>query len=284
MVRKVQDASVTVKVRGTGRVKVTVDVRSAPRPRREGMKFGQGNSKLDEGITTFSLPAGWFCPFADQCRSRADRATGKITDGPNTTFRCFSASGEVRGSVRDARWHNADLLRGLSLEELVQLILDSLSPFAGYVRLHVSGDFFSQDYFDAWLEVARRRPRTLFYGYTKSLPYWVRRLAEIPENMVLTASYGGTHDHLIEQERLRSARVVFSEHEAAALGLEIDHDDSHAMQPGPSFALLIHGAQPAGSEAAKAITALRAQGEYGYGERADEIRRERGRMPLALVG
>ncbi len=284
MVRKVSNTSVTVKVRGTGKVRVTVDVRPTPRHRRQGLKFGQGNSKLDEGITTFSLPAGWFCPFADQCRSRADRQTGKITDGPNTTFRCFSASGEVRKSVREARWHNAELLRGLTKDEMVQLILDSLSPFAGYVRLHVSGDFFSQDYLDAWLEVARRRPRTLFYGYTKSLPFWVRRLDEIPDNVVLTASYGGTHDHLIAEHGLRSARVVFSEAEAAALGLELDHDDSHAMQQaGPSFGLLIHGAQPAGSEAQKAVSTLRAQGEFGYGERADEIRRERGRTPLALI-
>ena len=34
--------------------------------------------------------------------------------------------------------------------------------------------------------------------------------------------------------------------------LEIDDDDSHAMEHGPSFALLIHGTQPAGTKAARA--------------------------------
>jgi hypothetical protein len=166
---------------------------------------------------------------------------------------------------------------------MVQLILDSLSPFAGFVRIHVSGDFFSQDYFDAWVEVARCRPETLFYAYTKALPFWVRRKNELPDNFILTASYGGTHDHLIEAYGLRSAKVVFSEEEAASLGLEIDHDDSHAMRPGPSFALLIHGVQPAGTPAAKAVAQLRAQGEYGYGSKAEAARIRNGRLPLKLV-
>jgi len=104
----------------------------------------------------------------------------------------------------------------------------------------------------------------------------------IPDNLVLTASYGGTHDELIDRHGLRSAIVVFSREEAAALGLEIDHDDSHAMQAGPSFALLIHGTQPQGTTAAKALSALRAQGEYGYGTKADQIRTSR-RLPLSLL-
>jgi hypothetical protein len=166
---------------------------------------------------------------------------------------------------------------------MVQLVLDSLPPSAGVVRIHVSGDFYSQTYFDAWLEVARRRPDTLFYAYTKSLPYWVRRKDELPNNLVLTASYGGTHDHLIEKHNLRYAKVVLSEAEAAPLGLELDHDDSHAMKQGPSFALLIHGSQPAGTEASKAISALRKQGEFGYGEKADAIRAQHGRLSLPLI-
>ena len=50
---------------------------------------------------------------------------------------------------------------------MTHLILESLTPFAGYVRLHDSGDFFNADYFGAWLDAVRQRPRTLFYAYTK---------------------------------------------------------------------------------------------------------------------
>jgi len=106
----------------------------------------------------------------------------------------------------------------------------------------------------------------LFYAYTKSLRYWLS-VREFPEiwNFVLTASYGGTHDHLIDEFNLRSAKVVFSEAEAAELGLPIDHDDTHAAKPtlrDDSFALLLHGTQPKGTDAATALKALKGVGSY----------------------
>jgi hypothetical protein len=130
------------------------------------------------------------------------------------------------------------------------------------VRIHVGGDFFSQAYFDAWLANARKSPETIFYAYTKSLPYWVSRLDDIPSNFILTASRGGRKDEMIQEYGLREAVVVFSVEEAEKLGLEIDHDDSHAYTNGPSFALLIHGTQPKGSKAASAKNALKGLGSY----------------------
>ena len=246
------------------------------------LKFGRGNSKLDEAIFTFSLPAGHSCPFALECFAKADRETGKLTERKTTRFRCFAASEEnFRREVRRSRWHNLSLLRrARTTEKMADLIDRSMSPFAGIVRVHVSGDYYSQAYFDSWLEVANRRPRALFYGYTKALPFWLARRDEVPVNFVLTASYGGKFDHLIAEHGLRSARVVFSEEEAADLGLEIDHDDSHAMKPGRSFALLLHGPQPKGSIAAKRLWALRQQGHFGYGKRAKKLREQY----LATVG
>ncbi len=248
------------------------------------LKFGNGNAKLDQAIFTFSLPATHSCPGARECKVRADRHTGKIKGGPDTQFWCYATMMEMRHrTVRNARWHNFDLVRGKAKSKVIDTILCSLTPFAGYVRVHDSGDFFSQTYFDAWMEVARQRRRTLFYAYTKSLVYWVARVGTVPDNFVLTASWGGTHDHLIDEYDLRSARMVLNKEEAERLGLEIDHDDSHAMMnPGPDFALLIHGPQPAGTPASKAVAALRAQGEYGYGKRADAIREQK-RTPLTVA-
>ncbi len=237
-------------------------------PKRKLLRFGRGNAKLDDAIFTFSLPAGYSCPSARLCLSRAGRKNGRINDGLQTQFRCYAATMEIRQSVRRSRWHNFGLLQACnSAEEMTALILASISRFAGYIRIHCSGDFFSQDYFDAWLAAAAARPSTLFYTYTKSLPFWVARLGCIPDNFVLTASKGGQQDDLIESHGLRYALVVYSEAEAKALGLPIDHNDSHAMQPGGNFALLIHGTQPAGTEAAKAVAALRSQGWYGYGKK-----------------
>ena len=128
--------------------------------------------------------------------------------------------------------------------KMVDIINQSLPTNAGIVRIHVAGDFFSQQYMEAWYTVALLNPKILFYAYTKSLRYWLN-IREFPvlHNFVLTASYGGTHDHLIDEFNLRSTKVVFSEAEAEELGLAIDHDDSHAAKPSlrdNSFALLIH--------------------------------------------
>lgn len=229
------------------------------------LKFSFSNSKLAKGIATFSLPSGWSCPFAGDCLSKANRETGKVTDGKDCKFRCFSASQEaVYKNVRLARWHNFDLLKGKTVEGMVNLIQEAL-PMVRMVRIHVGGDFFSQNYFDAWLAVANRNPNTIFYAYTKSVKYWIARRAVIPSNFILTASRGTKDDALIDKYNLRCAEVVFSEQEAIDKGLEIDHDDSHAYTNGPSFALLIHGTQPAGSEAGKAKAKLKGKGSYGKG-------------------
>lgn len=249
-------------------------------PETADLKFNARNRKLDD-IITFSLPAGHSCPFAKDCRSCATRKAvtnhGKvgngfgIQDGPHTQFRCFTAIDEVlRPHVRLARWWNfLTLLAAIKKGEAatVALIERNLPPvrWGRPTRPHVAGDFFSQIYFDAWLEVARRHPTRLFYAYTKALPFWVRRLGQIPANFKLTASRGGTHDHLIEQYGLRCCVVVKSEAEAAALGLPVDHDDSHAYGDGGNFALVVHGQQPAGSVWAKAWAMLKKVGKGGYG-------------------
>lgn len=224
-------------------------------------------------VYSFDLLSGFSCPHAHDCLSKAIvDASGKrsIQDGPATQFRCFSASQEVvYTNVYKQRKHNFDTLRACKdSASMFRMLAESLPKNAGVIRIHVAGDFFKQDYFDAWLSVALCKPDTLFYAYTKSLPYWVARMDQIPANFVLTASRGGRRDDLIDAKKLRSVKVVFSESEAAAAGLEIDHTDEHAANPATranDFALLIHGVQPAKSAAALAIKALKLNGvQFSY--------------------
>lgn len=243
------------------------------------LKFNRGNAKLGRDIWTFSLPAGYACPGALECLSKANRETGKIKDGEATKFRCFAASDEAQyKNTREQRWHNFELLKGKSTAEMSELIQASLPRAAGIIRVHVSGDFFNQFYFDAWMHVARCQPLRTFYAYTKSLPFWVRRIGDIPANFMLNASRGGIHDELIEKHDLKYAEVVFSHEEADTKGLRIDHDDSHAYKSGKPFALLIHGTQPAGSMAAKSLSALRKIGWTGYSKKTAKA------VALAVIG
>lgn len=231
------------------------------------LKFGKGNSKLRNGEFTFSLPAGHTCPTAKYCLSKALRDTGKIHDGPHTQFRCFAASSEMRPNVRNAVWHNFDLLKEkhtrTRMANLIELSLSKLPKTAKVVRVHVGGDYFNEAYFLAWRDAAKKFPHIQFYSYTKRIDLLIKH-GQVDQNFRCVASYGGKYDNLIDKNNLISAKVVYSEQEAKDLGLEIDHDDSLAVSCRKSFALLIHGVQPKGSEASKAVSALRQTGWSGY--------------------
>ena len=243
------------------------------------MKFSKANAKIEalskvpelakylEGkrkVYSFDLLSGYSCPFADKCLSKATMIDGKrkIKDGPNTEFRCFSASQEVQyTNTYNSRKANFDALRGMDhSDQMANAIQSAMPKNTGIVRIHVAGDFFNMKYFLAWIKVARQNPDKLFYAYTKSLMFWIKQIDMIPNNLVLTASRGGRLDNLIDEYNLREAVVVFSEKEAEEKNLIIDHDDSHAARPSlkdDSFALLIHGTQPKGSEAANALKILK---------------------------
>lgn len=229
--------------------------------------FGLGNSKLSSNIATFSLPAGHSCPFANECLSKSNRFTGKITDGPHCRFRCFDASQEcIFPSIRLARWQNFEMLQESdTIDRIGDLINRSLPRNIDIVRPGISGDYYNEKYFLAWVNVALNNPKKTFYGYTKAIPYLIKYKKEIPKNFRLIASFGGTHDHLILKHNLKFSKVVFSEQEAQDLNLPLDHDDSYALTGNKSFALLLHGTQPAGSEAAKAWQYIRVHGQSGYG-------------------
>ena len=251
------------------------------------LKFSKGNAKLSKRLI-FNLPAGHTCPNAGVCRTMADPDTGKIQDAPRTDnalgneFRCFAAMAETRPAVRAARWHNFNAIKDTIFEaqhDPVQAVTDTIAlaiwgmqsvdnPYK-LCRIHESGDFFSFTYFLAWLQVAREHREITFYAYTKQLAYWLiaYQSGEIPDNFYLTASMGGDEDYLLDQHPdvfRRVAVVVYTEEEAAQLGFEIDHDDSHCFGDEP-FALLVHNNQRKGSDAAKALAARRRQGSWtGY--------------------
>lgn len=249
------------------------------------IKFSAANTKLKKlykvaalakwldgkkKIYSFDLLSGWACPQADKCMSRAILVDGKrrIQDGPNTEFRCFSASQEVvYTNVYNLRKGNFDAIRAIvsdnrlseveKINAIARLIQANLPKNAGIIRIHVAGDFFNGIYFAAWLRVIADNPNVLFYAYTKALNHWIDRIDTIGQlsNLVLTASRGGRLDSKIDEFKLREAIVLQDENEAADFNLEVDNDDSHACIPeqrNKSFALIIHGTQPAKPKVKKA--------------------------------
>jgi len=201
--------------------------------------FTTGNTYLfAPDAWTWNLPSGFTCPAATACLTYADERTGAITNGPQQTFKCYSAVTERFPGVRKRCWANFRAVQKKDADEVFKTLQKIWPARAQFVRIHAGGDFFSQDYFDGWLQVCRAHPSVRFWAFTKSLTYWLARLDDIPANLNLQASYGGRHDALIEQHGLKYALVVYSAAEAAERGLAFDTDDLMAAYGSESFALL----------------------------------------------
>ena len=215
-------------------------------------------------IYSLDLISGHSCPGAHKCLSKVVILDGKrrIQDGKDCEFRCFAASQEVLfPALYDLRMHNFNTLRKLrSVKQCVTMIESSMPANLGIMRYHAGGGFFNRYYFQAAIQVAKNHPDRLFYAYVKNLPLlegvdWVDSASGVLlPNFLITASRGGRYDRLIEPLNMREAVVI---KRVADATMEIDDNDSHAATPGGSFNLLIHGTQPRGTDAAKAVAEQR---------------------------
>tara|TARA_R110002020_G_scaffold113236_1_gene260235 strand:- start:9292 stop:11391 length:2100 start_codon:yes stop_codon:yes gene_type:complete len=256
--------------------------------------FSKKNAKLEWPY--FSLPAGYTCPFATFCKNFPAKWEGPIKGGkfkkpaswdknvkpgPQAEIMCYAAraQGQYPGANVQA-FKNLDLLKRMKTKEkMANLIIKSMEYHGlantDILRIHEAGDFFSQDYLDAWIEVAKRMPQTLFYAYTVSLPYYMARKNSLPKNFKVIASMDKHNEKFIMDNGLRYSRVVGTEEEARALGLPIDVDDSIAWGSDDNFALVIHGSQPKGSEAAETLKQNRQSGLYDKIKQAKQTNQQK---------
>lgn len=72
-------------------------------------------------------------------------------------------------NVKTAWDRNLKLVRDDLTTFKVSIVNQLLKTKEKVVRIHASGDFISQDYIDAWREIAEAFPEIKFYAYTKSL-------------------------------------------------------------------------------------------------------------------
>jgi hypothetical protein len=114
----------------------------------------QGNLKLANNIKTFNLPAGKSCPNMKDCYKT-----------------CYAKKAErIYPSARISRERNFRLAKE-NTKILKQRILKHLEK-GDVIRIHESGDFFSQEYLDMWYEIAKERPDVMFYTYSKTEHLW----------------------------------------------------------------------------------------------------------------
>lgn len=238
------------------------------------LHLSPSNTKLDWPY--LSLPAGYTCPMATVCKSYAAKQGNKFSDGSSIKagkereFMCYAARQQAQYSPTAGKnaFSNLSLLSEMNksggIDGMAKLIIDSII-YHGFdktkvFRIHEGGDFFSSDYMKAWIKVANHFSNIIFYTHTTSLNFWLANKSSIPKNMKLIASLDKNNQNIISENNLRYAKVVYSVEEARELNLKIDYDDTIAAFGNESFALLIHGQQPAGSDASKAVQNIKKTG------------------------
>lgn len=238
------------------------------------LTFGKGNQKLQHTalhlgmkkshVVTFSLPAGHTCPAASLCHSRVImNEDGKRQRVDFGEFVCYATKAEaLYTNVYDSRHNNWQMLQDCkSVEEMSELLQNSLPRTAKLVRIHDSGDFFNRRYFEAWVKVAQNNPEIRFFAYTKMLPYAVKANEMNLNNFFVQYSYGGimdskrdseynaiptcyvitTNDWILSDDRRlatnkkdgRIVKVVCDGHNAG-------HEDYLAIVARESFGIIVH--------------------------------------------
>jgi hypothetical protein len=98
------------------------------------------------------------------------------------------------------------------------------------VRIHDSGDFYSDQYLDKWLKVMQERPDMHFYAYTKC----VKRLKsrEVPKNFTVIYSLGGLEDYLVDCTKDRHSKIFDTLDQLLDAGyIDASKDDTIAYNP-----------------------------------------------------
>jgi hypothetical protein len=189
------------------------------------------NSELRrEGIWNWSLPA-WAGRMAD------GRTYNTCPEAQACVPLCYARTGTYRfRNVLAAHERNLALVlddlegwEGQMIEELKH------RRYRGaHVRVHDSGDFFSDDYTAAWLRIMCATPGVTFYAYTKSVSRF-RRLVEPdpPANFKWVYSLGGKEDHLVDRDRDRHADVFTDEAAMEAAGYTSQEESDLLAVYGP---------------------------------------------------
>lgn len=190
-------------------------------------------TKAHEGYVFYnvSIPASErTCPCAGACR-----------------FGCYAKAGRMGLDHAQAAYQeNLDMIDDGTFWPKLDAELDDAERRASAkgrqvrVRIHDTGDFFSEEYLQAWLDTAGRHPGIRFYAYTKMVRLVHGR--ELPDNLRVVYSYGGRCDRDLDRIRgsVPTAIVVRSDGEIPAGYVDGSHDDWYASE-GMSVALRYHG-------------------------------------------
>lgn len=151
------------------------------------------------GIPAFQSKTGLkTCPNAGLCASG-----------------CYARSGAYLFSNVAKKFEErlAATLKGdfaLRLQEDIDLVIKKAKGKKIFIRIHDSGDFYSEEYYTKWVAVMNNNPDITFYAYTKEIILFKTLKEPKPTNFIITFSYGGKLDALIDVKTDRHSMVFES--------------------------------------------------------------------------
>lgn len=178
------------------------------------------------GITAYKSKSTGriICPFADKCVKY-----------------CYAQKGAYIWSNVSPAFEQRYLLT-LSQDFEEKMCNEIRKKKADVIRVHDSGDFYSREYLNKWLRIARAFPEVRFYAYTNSLN--LIREASIPGNFDFIFSDGGKLAHTIDKEDERHSLVFQTKSEMSAKGyVDSSEYDLYATKwynPTNKVGLLMH--------------------------------------------
>jgi len=169
---------------------------------------------FDFAIPAYQARSGLVtCPAAGTCKKGCYAQSGTYTwsnvqDGFENRLTTI-----LDGSFKDKMEREIRTKLKTSTRRKMQLV----------IRIHSSGDFFSQDYVNTWISLVELFPTVQFYAYTKALPFF--KNLTTPNNFVIIYSEGGKFDKAINTDTDRHARVFDSVESLEAAGYDNAMDD-----------------------------------------------------------
>ncbi len=149
------------------------------------MNYLNTNSKLKkDNIFKFSLPVKSTCIGAQACLEYC-----YATKGAYRTYKKLIDAGHKKNfEFSKSKTFVSSMLSELNRRKIK------------VVRLHDTGDFYSQDYVNKWVTIALYNPKIRFYAYTKSLTLDFKEFTRLPNTKIIQ-SFGGKYDTKINNHR-----------------------------------------------------------------------------------
>lgn len=136
-----------------------------------------GNSTMPRSVGIWNLPALETCTPSDWCRENCYALQNRYT------WRC----------VQEAyKWRYEMSLRRSFAQDMIDEIHRRRS--LEWIRVHISGDFYSTTYVDKWAEVAGEFPNIIFRTNTKRQDLLSQMVKVFPKNFVVRESVDVTRN------------------------------------------------------------------------------------------